>query len=478
MKRRTILSSLNLAVTLVLLGVLFIFVNFISSRRYARWDLTRQQMTALSQQTTQVLRGLTQPVSITVFYQPRHRLYELVQDLLEEYRRASSQIQVEFVDPEQDPARTQQLVNEFAIDTPNLVIFKSGTRHKYLTDTDLAEYDYSTMTMTAEPRVKSFKGEEGFTSAIVSITQEAQPLIWLTSGHGEKAADEQTPMGASELKRHLEQQNMQVEQVTLLERTEIPADVTLLVLLGPSRRFAEPELLLLEQYLDRGGRMLVLLDPLVDSGLEGLCQRWGIRLGLDIVVDPTRQLPFGSAANLFVTTYTQHPIVEKMKTLMTLYPVARSVSPVEPAPPQISVVPLALTSPQGWGETNTSNPRFQFDEGQDTKGPVTIAVAAERRKPAQDPANAETRTRLVVIGDSDFIVDAQLGNIGNRDLLMGAIFWLVEQETRIGISPKPIESIRLNMTREKLAPIFWMSLLLMPALCGLAGVGVWWRRRT
>ncbi len=469
-RSRLVLSSLNLLTTLVLLAVLFIMGNFISSRRYARWDLTQQQFTAVSEQTTQILRGLTEPTAVTVFYQPRHRLYELVSDLLEEYSRISPKIQVEFVDPDQDPARTQQLVREFEIDTPNLVIFKTGVRHKYLSDTDLADYDYSTMTMTAEPRVKAFKGEDAFTSAIVSLAQAQQPLIWLTDGHGEKNVESQEPMGAADLKRYLEQQNMRVEQVTLLERTEIPAEVQLLVIAGPTRRITESELLLLQDYLERGGRILALIDPLVDSGLDGFLERWGIRLGMDIVVDPARQLPFGSAANLFVTTYTRHPIVEKMKTLMTLYPVARSVSPVTPPPAEISTMPLALTSPMGWGETTVDSPRFQFDAGLDAKGPVSIAVAAERREPS--------RGRLVAIGDSDFVINAQLGNIGNRDLLMGAVYWLVEQEERIGIGPKPVESIRLRLTGNALVPIFWLSLLALPAVCGTIGVGVWWRRRT
>jgi len=68
------LASGNLLLTLALLGMLFIMVNYIASRRYARWDVTRQHITALSDRTAQALRTLEQPVSIVVFYQPAHRL--------------------------------------------------------------------------------------------------------------------------------------------------------------------------------------------------------------------------------------------------------------------------------------------------------------------------------------------------------------------------------------------------------------------
>ena len=87
--RRRLLSSLNFVTVLILLGVLFIMVNWISSRRYARWDFTKQKITALSDQTLQTLHSLKEPLSVIVFYQPTHRLYEMVKDLLGEYARVN-----------------------------------------------------------------------------------------------------------------------------------------------------------------------------------------------------------------------------------------------------------------------------------------------------------------------------------------------------------------------------------------------------
>jgi ABC-type uncharacterized transport system involved in gliding motility auxiliary subunit len=487
MFRRRLLLSVNLLLTLGLLGVLFIMVNYLASRRYARWDLTRQQLTALSDLTRQTLRGLTEPLTIVVFYEPTHPLYPFVRGLLEEYERLSPRVQLEYVDPHQDFARAQQLVQEFEIDVNdpdalNLVTFKSGTRRKYLSDTDLAEFDYRAITAQGEPRLQAFKGEEAFTSAIVSVTQASQPIVWLTSGHGEKSIEVSEPTGLSELKKYLEQQNMQVEQVTLLERPAIAAEVNLVIIAGPTRRFAEHELQLLQSYLEQGGRLLALVDPLTDTALEEVLLRWGIQLGRDVVVDPARQLPFISAANLLVTTYTRHPIVEKMQTLVTLFPLARSARPAEPLPEGVAATPLAMTSPDGWGEINTQVETFAFTEGEDLAGPVPIAVAADR--PLVLPIlkddgapQTRTRTRLVAVGDSDFIVNAQLGNVGNRDLLLGSTYWLIEEEQRIGIGPKVLQSIRLSLTAQQLRGIRWFSLLGMPLLCGLLGVGMWCLRR-
>lgn len=472
--RRNFFSSLNLMTTIVLLFVLFIMVNYISSRRFLRKDLSQQRITELSAQTRQTLGNLKEPLSIIVFYQPGHRLYELISDQLKEYERASSQVKIEHVDPQQDIARAKQLIKEFEIDVTsadslNLVIFKSGPRHKYLSDTDLADYDFESGDPMGGQRVKAFKGESAFTSAIISVTQNAQTLVWVSTGHGEKDLTNAEPQGLANLKKILDQQNFSTAPVNLLEDPEIGPEVKLLIVPGPTHRFTESEVASIDKYLNAGGRLLALIDPLDDTGLEGLLARWGINAGNNIVVDPERQLPYVSAANLFVTDYTDHPIVGKMKTLMTLFPLARSMSPATAAPEGLAVTPLALTSSSGWGESETANEKFQFSEAQDLRGPVPIAVAVERTQPV--------KTRLVAIGDSDFLINGQIDNVGNRDLAMGALYWLTEQEQLIGISARPIESIKLNLTQSQLNAIFWLSFAGLPALMALGGVGMWWSRR-
>lgn len=467
---RRLLSSLNLLTVLLSLGVLFIMVNYLASRRFVRWDLTKQRVTVLSDQTRQVLGALTEPLSIIVFYQPTHRLHELIKDQLTEYQRMNSKISVEFVDPDQDIARAKQLAQQFQIEDLNLVVFQSGSRHKYLSDTELADYDFTSMAMGGEPRVSAFKGEDAFTSAILSVTQAESPTVWFTSGHGEQSLEATDLRALSALKRALEQQNISPKTITLLEQSAIPPEITLLVIPGPSRRFMEQELALLQTYLAGGGKLLALIDPFDDTGLDGLLEHWGIALGQNVVVDPANRLPFVSASNLLVTTYTDHPIVKKMQTFVTLFPLARSVEPNPSNTEQMKGVRLALTSETGWGETQASAGEVsEFTEGQDLKGPVAIAVASERATP--------TRTRLVVIGDSDFISDAQLGNVGNRDLILGAIHWLIEQEQLIGISPRTLESIKLTLTDGQLTSLFWMSFLGLPMGCALLGVGVWLLRR-
>jgi len=483
---RRLLTSGNLLFTLIFLAFLFIMINYVSSRRYTRLDLTRQQLSTLSDLTRQTLQHLEEPLTVIVFFQQGQQLYEFVRNLLKDYQRFAPEMRVEYVDPDQDRARAIQLVNQFQIEDPNVVVFQSGSRHKYVVDTELADFDLGSFTIQGQPHMKTFKGEAAFTSAILSVTQEEQPLVWFTTGHGEKSVLLEDPVGLSELKRYLEQQNVRVEEVALLESSDIPEEVRTVVIAGPIREFLELELARLEAYLETGGRLLILLDPLVESGLEGLLQRWGILVGDDVVVDPAIKLPLISPANLIVATYTQHPIVQQMKmNLITLFPLARSMRPAIPAPEGVHVTALAMTSPEGWGETDVSVETFERTDGEDLLGPVSVAVAAERlpvlreSEPgaARQAGPATPPARIVAIGDSDFVINGQLANGGNRDLFLGATNWLLDQEQLIGIGPRPIDTVKLNLTQQQVISILWFSLLVLPVGCIASGIGMWWLRR-
>ena len=94
------------------------------------------------------------------------------------------------------------------------------------------------------------------------------------------------------------------------------------------------------------------------------------------------------------------------------------------------------------------------------------------------PGRHGTPARVIVIGDSDFVSNAQLDSIGNRDLALASVYWLLDEERLIGIGPKPVASLRLRLTREQLLGAFWICFAGLPLLLLLLGLGVWWTRRT
>jgi len=60
---------------------------------------------------------------------------------------------------------------------------------------------------------------------------------------------------------------------------------------------------------------------------------------------------------------------------------------------------------------------------------------------------------------------------------MSALNWLLDREELMAIAPKPIEEIKLSLTRKQLNRLFWISIAGIPAIAGVAGLLVWLQRR-
>lgn len=187
-----------------------------------------------------------------------------------------------------------------------------------------------------------------------------------------------------------------------------------------------------------------------------------------IVVDPLTSSPQISAANLFVSNFTSHPAVHGMKGLVTLFVVARPVVPFQNK--KIAgwkAFPLAVTTPGGWGENLISTQVYQFDASEDFKGPVCIAVAAESEL---------SRGRVVAVGDSEFVTNSQLGNLGNQEFLSGIVKWVMGRKNMIHLPPKKFTKVQLHLNKQQMRQIFFASIVVLPLLSLGLGLVVWSRR--
>jgi ABC-type uncharacterized transport system involved in gliding motility auxiliary subunit len=474
------------AAAIALAVALLVGINWLGSRHWLRGDWTKTHLYSLSETTRKLVGGLTKPVRVTVFMDRDSRLYTPVSELLSRYRALSPKIEVEELDPKRNPARAEALVREFGI-RQSTVVFRSGDRKKYVEEDKLADYDYSGMQMgRGAPELKAFKGEEAFTSAILAVTEAKTPHLYFSSGHGEASLDSsERGRGLADAKQLLERDNLSAAKWESLGRDAIPADADAVIVVGPRTAFLQPEADALANYVAQGGRLLLMLDPVLptpgapppDFGLGKLLSANGVKLGSDIVVDPANALPLVGAETVFANHYGSHPIVRSLSEggIPVILPLARSVAKAEPVPPGMTVTTLLDTSPEGWGETSLANLEEQVrkDPG-DTAGPVSLAVAAG---PADGDKTAAKKGRLVVVGNSRFASAEGLSNSGNANFFLNSIHWLTGAEKQIGIAPKTIEQASLSLTRSQVRRIGLFSVLGLPALAVILGVWVWYRRR-
>jgi ABC-type uncharacterized transport system involved in gliding motility auxiliary subunit len=438
---------------LAILGFLVVLslINFLALRSSARLDVTEKQFLSLAPQSQQVLETLPQPVKVTVFEsQPEPRM----QMLLEEYqRRGGDRFRFEFVDPQAQPGLAQR----YGLKAPGEIFLESGQR--------------------IEPLEDRFS-EANLTAAIQRLSSDRRSKIYFTQGHGE------LPLtggegSLSKVVAGLKADNMLAEPLNLLQQ-QIPQDSSVVVVAGVKQPFLDAEVKLLETYLQRGGSLLLLVDPETKTGLESLLQTWRIALDGRLIVDASgagQLVGLGPAVPL-VTRYGQHPITNDFdEGAVSFFPLAQAVD-VKPAP-EVEVTPLLFTGDQSWAESNPDSADLQFNPEGDRKGPLTLGVALHRPSTeAQAGAPPSAETRLVVIGDSDFATDALFEQGLNGSLILNTVTWLGNRtDLTLKIRPKEATNRRLNLTTQANRLLNLIALGLFPSSAFAAAGLLWWRRR-
>ncbi len=407
--RRGLLQGTTLGAGVLLVAALLILVNYFGWKYWKRFDWTSSQLYSLSDKSKGVLSGLDRDIEVIVFMTPASELYVPVTELLTRYEAASSRIKVRTLDVDRNPAEAKRLIDQYGVKSVNNVLFVAGENERRVIEQDeLAEYDYSGMQMGQAPQIREFKGEQMFTGAILEMVESRKPKILFTTGHGEAARDDVSPRGLSQAQDLVGRDNFAVESWSTLGQSQVPAGTDLVVIAGPQVAFLEPELQMLTRYLVGGGRVLLMLDPVLGAGglersgfgpwLEG----YGVELGDDIVVDPTNPLPFYSAETFFANEYESHPITEALEDAdyPVIFSLARSVGTMSTeGEAGMKVTQLVRSSPDAWGETNLAQLDAVAEDDADVAGPVGLGVAVELEPGGAAPSGGANDGSLTVLDE-------------------------------------------------------------------------------
>ena len=463
-RRQSKYAALASASVIIVLGLL-VAANYLSNRRSKRWDLTANSVHTLSDQSQKILAGLKSPLKLILIDQTVN--FDRYRDRLAQYDYASDQVSVEYLDAEKEPIRAKQ----YGIQTlPTIVV----------------EHDDRTEKVTAVE-------EREITSAVIRSMTGQQRKLYFVQGHGEKDPAGTDGSSYSGVVQLMKGDNITVEPLLLTQHKDVPDDATVVAIVGPTTDPLDEEIEQLRQYLAKGGKLLIMMDPAIGeraqplAKLTALAREWGVDVGNDVILDVSGRYSNPSFA-VAAPPYPAHPITEGFRA-SSIFPVSRSVTPVSPAPTGKTVQPLIQTAPQAWAETDLAGlqaakaePEMNAESG-DKAGPVGIAATVTTAAPpAPDPDKkdapaATPQTRIAVFGDSDFASNGVGNSLGNADLFLNTISWLTAQENLISIRPREPGDSRLAIEPFQITMVGWFSVLVVPAAVLGAGVFTWVRRR-
>ena len=496
------LRSVGLLLVLAIAGL----VNYISYRRYERWDLTRDKIYTLSDRTESLLAGLEQDVDMYVFLSQAEPVFHDLRELLNRYREHSDHIHTEFIDPDREPTKFKVSAEKLGVrvglqedgrtEAELAVLVKSGERRWSITRDDLINVDLDSLEGSGRNAKVDVKTEQALSGAIVQVTTGRPTKVCVTEGHGEWSLDGEGQRPLTAISEELKRENIKLEALSSRGKAKLPETCDAIFVLGPNKPFSAAEADALKAYLAAGGNLLLAVDPVVSgteieaTGLEEVTEAFGISLDRDIVVelDSERLLTSSPVEHFLAVNFGDHQVVRPLRVLgaPVVMALARSLSLSDNGDAEA----LVSASEKAYGETSLTQLAAGDDlvpaEG-DVPGPIVLAAAvetlsgggAEDEDSAGEKDKKKAGGRLVVVGDSDFLSQdlVQQPQLANVDLLATMTGYLTEREALVAIAPRKVDAQGVIITDDDLSAILWRTVLLMPLAVCVLGVGVWWQRK-
>ena len=364
----------------------------------------------LSQRTRSIITESSGSVSVTCFLQRDDVRFRTVGRLLRRLQRESESLggarsALRFVDPRWDIGAAERLVRNGV--SEESLVFEKGRRRVVLPFNEGC-------------------GERACASAIRQISSPLQRRsVYWTVGHGESSFDSYDAFGMSDIVRELHGEGFQNEKLDLATAQQIPGDCALILIAGAKDDFSRAELGRLDAYLRAGGRLLVLSGSASSGGISALLPSWGIRPS-DVRIKDAKTL---SGSDILVSDFADHPIAAPLK--------GSRIVLERP----ISFSPSAVIGKGSGADSIAFRPV--------ARAGASIVVASVERGGRAGSDVALRPTRIVVIGDSSFVLNGSLTAraSANRDFFSNCVAYLAGVESH-GSGEDGAGTLRSGLDRE------------------------------
>jgi len=340
------------------IGVLLfalIAINYVSTKVYKRFDLTKDKRYTLSETTKTILESIDEPTVIEVYLKgdfPAEfkRLQTETKQHLEEIKAINNNIRFKFIEPldiAEDLIKQGLQPSRLSVQeggkVSEAVIFPWATityKNKQENISLLANQTFSSQEAQLQNSIENL--EFAFADAIHKVSSEKKQKIAILKGNGE-LADINLVGFLSKLKAYYKLAPFTLDSVSVNPQKTVKQliDYDLAIIAKPTQKFTEQEKFTLDQFITNGGKTLWLIDNVTaeldslmltgqtlafnkDLNLTDLLFSYGVRINYNLVKDiqsNTIRLASGNSGNQ--TQYQDFPwhyfprIISKNKHAIT-----------------------------------------------------------------------------------------------------------------------------------------------------------------
>ena len=425
--------------------------------------------------TKNIVKSLPEPITVTAFFPQLNDVGDEVRGYLSELAVASSGVQVKYEDRLLSPA----LAKELKVQQDGVLVLQRGDSKETLSiGADMKNAQ-------VQSKLKSL--DVDFQKALLKVIR-TQRTAYFTVGHGEMneqtgGAAQTDGRTAKNLKRLIESQNYAAKDLGLPQglAANVPDDAAMVIVLGPSQAFQAEEVASLKRYFEKGGRLVLALDPDFKVDLAPLAAAAGLTWKPAVLAtdDARHFYPLrhndSDHAILLTNRFSSHASVSSLsKVSQRTAVVFRGAAALDKADGNTANVDFAV---RALAETfDDDNGNFTFDKETEKRSGYNLAAAVTKPTGEKGKDGKDKEMRAFVLGDADALSDGAVGDTPNGLLALDVIRWLGGDESFLGAVTSN-EDVKIEHTKQKDA--FWFYGMVFVVPLSVLGAGfLATRRRT
>jgi hypothetical protein len=419
----------------------------VADQRNVQRDVSYFKTSSPGESTVKMVASSSDALRVLLFFPDANEVKSQVLGYFQALAQASSRLKVE----PRDRLADAELANKYKVVKDGTVVLLRGEGDKEKSQTIDIDPDV-TRARTSTSKLRNLDREVN--SALLKVLRDKRKA-YLLVGHGEINDPESVPAeikarvgqhATTVFKKRLADLNYEVKNLGLLDLAkDVPDDATIVVALSPAVPLQAAESAALERYLDRGGHLLLALDPNSYTGLGTLEGKLAIKMLPGHLTDEEKFVPLRRTlsdrrwvqTNQFSAHASTTALSRNLDHAMVFNDAgALDDAPYTGKPDQAPKKTFTIRSHDS--AFLDLNDNFQFDAATEKKQRWNLAAAVE------GPSGGKDGYRAAVFADVDLFADLLVRDqIGRPIMLMLAdaagggvvedvIHWLGSEEVFSG----------------------------------------------
>lgn len=459
--KKTFRNGLYASVLAVVVLVAVILLNLVVRAlptKYTELDISTSALFTLSDTSKNLLHELQ--TDVTAYYLATSGQEDTnITRILDRYADESSH----FTWQQRDPVLYPTFAEQYEGASTGCVVLTTADKYTVVSYSDMYDMDLEAYYYSGSQEY-TFEAENALTAALARVIRTTSYQMYELTGHGETSLE-------SDFTDTLENAGVSVTSLNLTTAGAIPEDADSLIVNAPLADVTADEAATLSDYLEQGGKLLVVTDFTVNTpNLDAVLSACGMTRQSGLLVETDADhYPYGYPQTYLLPNIDTNEVTAGVSSGMMIYtPIAQGILQNEDS--EYTFTSLLTTSEKAYSLQDYTNAETIEKADGDPEGSFDVAVAAE---------NSATGAKVVWINCPNALLSGTNQSVsgGNAQLLGSIANWFDGEQTTAVIDGKSMSAASLSVPNAAIIGLGLLFVFVLPLVCLIVGVVVCLIRR-